>query len=194
MQLVFATSNENKVKEIRSILPEGMEVKSLRDIGFEGELEETRGTISGNSLQKAEYLSEHFKVACFAEDTGLEIDALGGKPGVYSARYAGEKASYQDNVSKVLKEMEGLQNRLARFVTVITYYNAGKYVQFEGICEGEILREERGIEGFGYDPIFIPLGCNHSFAEMRLEEKNLYSHRKKAFAQFLEFLKSKPEP
>jgi len=193
MQLIFATSNENKVKEIRSLLPEGMEVKSLKDIGFEGELEETSGTIAGNSLQKAQYLSEHFQVACFAEDTGLEIDALNGRPGVYSARYAGEKASYQENVMKVLAEMKGQENLAARFITIITYYSAGKYVQFEGICEGEILKEPHGTDGFGYDPIFQPIRCNHSFAEMRLEEKNLYSHRKKAFAKFLEFLKSNTE-
>jgi len=190
MNLIFATSNAHKVKEIASVLPAGYAVQSLKDIGFTEELPETRDTIEGNSLQKAEYLAEKLGVTCFAEDTGLEIEALEGRPGVYSARYAGPGAAYGDNVNKVLGEMQGLANRRARFKTVITYFSGGKYVQFTGVCEGTILTVPRGAEGFGYDPIFVPDGCNLSFAEMRLEEKNLYSHRKKAVEAFLGYLKS----
>ena len=189
MNLIFATSNAHKVKEIVSVLPEGVTVQSLKDIGFTEELPETRDTIEGNSLQKAEYLSEKLGVTCFAEDTGLEIEALDGRPGVYSARYAGPNATFQDNVIKVLGEMEGQSNRKARFKTVITYFSEGKYVQFTGLCEGSILSQPQGEEGFGYDPIFVPDGCNLSFAEMRLEIKNQYSHRKKAVEQFLGYLK-----
>ena len=190
MNLIFATSNAHKVKEIASVLPEGYTVQSLKDIGFTEELPETRDTIEGNSLQKAEYLAEKLGVTCFAEDTGLEINVLDGRPGFYSARYAGPEATFTDNVNKVLGEMQGLANRRARFKTVITYFYGGKYVQFTGLCEGTILTEPRGAEGFGYDPIFVPDGCNLSFAEMRLNEKNQYSHRRKAVDAFLGFLKS----
>ena len=190
MTLIFATSNAHKVSELTSVLPEGITVQSLRDIGFTEELPETQDTIEGNSLQKAQYLSEKLGVTCFAEDTGLEIAALDGRPGVYSARYAGPGAAYQDNVNKVLTEMQGLTDRRARFKTVITYFKEGQSVQFTGLCEGEILTAPRGSEGFGYDPIFVPEGCNLSFAEMRLSEKNEFSHRRKAVDQFLEYLKS----
>jgi XTP/dITP diphosphohydrolase len=189
MHLTFATSNAHKVKEIASVLPDGYTVQSLKDIGFTEELPETKDTIEGNSLQKAEYLSEKLKVTCFAEDTGLEIEALNGRPGVYSARYAGPNATFSDNVAKVLSEMADQSNRRARFKTVITYYSGGKYVQFTGLCVGTILNQPRGAEGFGYDPIFVPDGCNLSFAEMRLEEKNQYSHRRKAVTAFLDYLK-----
>ena len=189
MNLIFATSNAHKVKEIASVLPEGVSVQSLKDIGFTEELPETRDTIEGNSLQKAEYLAEKLGVTCFAEDTGLEIETLDGRPGVYSARYAGPNATFTDNVNKVLGEMEGQSNRKARFKTVITYFSEGKYVQFTGLCGGTILSQSRGDEGFGYDPIFMPDGCNLSFAEMRLEIKNQYSHRKKAVEAFLNYLK-----
>ena len=190
MNLIFATSNAHKVKEIASVLPEGFSVQSLKDIGFTEELPETRDTIEGNSLQKAEYLAEKLGVTCFAEDTGLEIEALDGRPGVYSARYAGPEATFSDNVAKVLAEMDGQANRRARFKTVITYFSGGKYVQFTGLCAGIILNEPRGAEGFGYDPIFVADGCNLSFAEMRLSEKNQFSHRKKAVDAFLGYLKS----
>lgn len=189
MTLIFATSNAHKVSEVASLLPAGYELKSLKDIGFTEELAETTGTIEGNSLQKAEYLSKKLNLACFAEDTGLLIDALDSRPGVYSARYAGPTANAKDNLNKVLSEMEGKKERTARFKTVITYYHGGEYVQFTGICEGSILDAPRGEDGFGYDPIFVPQGCNLSFAEMRLTEKNEYSHRKKALVQFLDHLK-----
>lgn len=193
MNLIFATSNAHKVKEIASVLPAGMSVQSLKEIGFTEELPETRDTIEGNSLQKAEYLAEKLGVTCFAEDTGLEIEALDGRPGVYSARYAGTNATFTDNVNKVLGEMAWQNNRKARFKTVITYFSEGKYVQFTGLCEGKILHVPRGGEGFGYDPIFMPDGCNLSFAEMRLEEKNRYSHRKKAVDAFLKYLNDSSE-
>jgi XTP/dITP diphosphohydrolase len=189
MNLLFATSNAHKVKEIASVLPDGYTVQSLKDIGFTEELPETHETIEENSLEKAQYLSEKLGVTCFAEDTGLEIEALDGRPGVYSARYAGLDATFSDNVNKVLAEMLGETNRSARFKTVITYFSEGKFVQFTGLCEGNILTAARGTDGFGYDPIFVPDGCNLSFAEMRLEEKNQYSHRRKAVDQFLRYLK-----
>jgi XTP/dITP diphosphohydrolase len=189
MKLIFATSNEHKLREVRSLAPEGIEIVSLKDIGFEGELPETQDTIEGNSLQKAEYLSKQFHTACFAEDTGLFIDAINGEPGVYSARYAGANATFDDNVSKVLDKMKHEKNRKARFKTVITHYSNGSYVQFEGITEGEILQEGRGGQGFGYDPVFKPAGADKSYAEMTLAEKNTFSHRKKSFDKFANHLK-----
>ena len=189
IKLIFATSNEHKLREVRSLVSEGIEIVSLKDIGFGGELPETQDTIEGNSLQKAEYLSRKFNTPCFAEDTGLIVDALNGEPGVYSARYAGEKATFDDNVNKVLAKMKGKDRREARFKTVITYYSAGSYVQFEGITEGVILAERRGSSGFGYDPIFQPNGSGKSYAEMTLAEKNTFSHRKKSFDRFANHLK-----
>ena len=188
MKLIFATSNQHKLREIKSVAFPGLEIVSLKDIGFTGELPETHETIEENSLEKAEYLSRMYNTPCFAEDTGLIIDALNGEPGVYSARYAGPDATFEDNVTKVLGKMEGQTNRKARFKTVITYYDAGKYVQFEGVTEGEILTERKGGEGFGYDPIFKPAGADKAYAEMSLEEKNSYSHRKKSFDLFANHL------
>ena len=188
MKIIFATSNQHKVKEILSLAPKGIEIVSLKDIGFNEELPETRATSEGNSLQKAEYLAQKFGIACFSEDTGLEINALDGEPGVYSARYAGEKATYDDNTDKVLQKMKGETDRSARFKTVITYYTEGNYVQFEGITEGEILEQRKGTAGFGYDPIFKPLGADKTYAEMSLEEKNSFSHRKKSFERFANHL------
>lgn len=188
MKLIFATSNQHKLREIKSVAFPGLEIVSLKDIGFTGELPETHETIEENSLEKAEFLSRMYNTPCFAEDTGLIIDALNGEPGVYSARYAGPDATFEDNVTKVLDKMEGQSNRKARFKTVITYYDAGKYVQFEGVTEGEILTGRKGGEGFGYDPIFKPAGADKAYAEMSLEEKNSYSHRKKSFDLFANHL------
>lgn len=188
-KLIFATSNEHKLREVRSLSLLGIEIVSLKEIGFEGELPETHDTIEANSLEKAEFLFNNFRTACFAEDTGLIIDALNGEPGVYSARYAGEKATFEDNIHKVLVKMNGIKNRNARFKTVITYYSEGGFVQFEGITEGEILEERTGIEGFGYDPIFKPIGSHKSYAQMTLPEKNSFSHRKKSFDLFANHLK-----
>jgi len=189
MKLIFATSNQNKLSEILAIAPAGLEIVGLKDIGFAGELPETQSTIEGNSLQKAEYLSVMFKVACFSEDTGLEVETLNGEPGIYSARYAGGQANAEDNINKLLSKLQGANNRRARFKTVITYYSEGKYVQFSGVTEGEILHERQGTHGFGYDPVFKPDGSNKSYAEMTLEEKNRFSHRKKSFEKFANHLK-----
>jgi len=189
MKIIFATSNQHKLKEVKSAAPQGFEIISLKEIGFEGELPETHETIEANSLEKAEYLSNQFNTACFAEDTGLIIDEINGEPGVYSARYAGEYASFDDNVTKVLKRMEGKGNRKARFKTVITYYSNKSFVQFEGVTEGTITRQRVGDNGFGYDPIFIPDGSTKTYAQMTLDEKNLFSHRKKCFDLFANHLK-----
>lgn len=188
MKLIFATSNANKLREIKAIVPPAIQILGLKDMGIDTELPETHETIEENSLEKAEFVSLKYHTACFAEDTGLMIDALDGEPGVYSARYAGEGASFQDNIDKVLNKMKGATNRKAKFKTVITYYSQGKYVQFEGITEGEILTEPKGGDGFGYDPIFKPNGTDKSYAQMTLEEKNTFSHRKKSFELFANHL------
>jgi XTP/dITP diphosphohydrolase len=192
MKLIFATSNEHKLREIRSLVNLEIEIISLKEIGFVEELPETQDTIEGNSLQKAEFLSKQTNTACFAEDTGLIIDALNGEPGVYSARYAGEHATFHDNVNLVLDKMKNRTNRKAQFKTVITYYSDGSFVQFEGITEGEILVEAKGAQGFGYDPIFKPEGASKSYAEMTLAQKNTFSHRKKSFDQFANYLRKFP--
>ncbi|MES2621517.1 MAG: RdgB/HAM1 family non-canonical purine NTP pyrophosphatase [Bacteroidota bacterium] len=189
IKLIFATSNEHKLREVRSLALAGMEILSLKEIGFKGELPETHDTIEANSLEKAEFLFNNFETACFSEDTGLIIDALNGEPGVYSARYAGENASFDENINKVLDKMNGIRNRKARFKTVVTYYSGGGFVQFEGITEGEITEERTGTEGFGYDPIFKPMGSDKSYAQMTLPEKNAFSHRKKSFDLFANHLK-----
>ncbi len=188
MKIVFATSNQHKLKEILSIVPPSIEILSLRDIDFNEELPETRDTIEGNSLQKAEYLAQKMGIACFSEDTGLEINVLNNEPGVYSARYAGLNATFDDNVNKVLAKMKGEKDRSARFKTVITYYNHGEYVQFEGVTRGIITEERRGAAGFGYDPIFMPEASAKTYAEMSLDEKNNFSHRKKSFDLFANHL------
>ncbi|MFN8315005.1 MAG: RdgB/HAM1 family non-canonical purine NTP pyrophosphatase [Chitinophagales bacterium] len=189
MQLLFATSNVNKVKEIQSFLPEGFSLLGLNDIGFSGDIPETADTIEGNSLLKAQFIAENYNRICFSEDTGLEVVALNGRPGVRTARYAGEQACNQDNISLVLKEMNAITERKARFKTVISFFDGNEFKQFEGICNGSIATEVKGNDGFGYDPIFIPDGEVRTFAEMTLAEKNKFSHRKKAFNQFLEYLK-----
>lgn len=189
MKLIFATSNKHKLAEIKAIGAEGLEILSLTDIGFEGDIPETQPTVEGNSLQKAQFIAERYNLPCFSEDTGLIIDGIDGEPGVYSARYAGEHATFDDNVNKVLAKMEGKENRAARFKTVITYYDSNRYVQFEGITEGEILNERVGTDGFGYDPIFKPNYAQKTYAEMSMEEKNSFSHRKKSFDQLANHLK-----
>lgn len=190
MRLIFATGNRNKLNEIRSVAPKHLEIAGLDELGFEGEIPETMGTIEGNSLQKAEFISNKYSIPCFAEDTGLEVDALNGEPGVYSARYAGPEADANDNTKLLLERMNGLDNRSARFKTVITYYNQGSYVQFTGTTHGTITEVPIGEHGFGYDPVFIPEDSGITYAQMTLSEKNKYSHRKKSFELFATYLES----
>ncbi len=190
MVVYFATHNEHKVKEIAKLLPVGMELRSLDELNLLEDIPETADTIEGNSLMKTEYVYKKHKVACFGDDTGLEVAALKGAPGVYSARYAGSQKSSLDNMNLLLENLQGEENRKARFKTVITFFDAkGAMQQFTGICQGTITRDICGEEGFGYDPIFQPEGYPITFAEMSAEEKNAISHRGKAFEQLINFLK-----
>ena len=189
MKLVFATNNKHKLKELQAILGNQFELLSLPDIGCFDDIPEEQPTLEGNARQKAFYVYEKFGFTCFADDTGLEIEALNGEPGVYSARYAGEEKSAEANMEKVLKNMEKINQRNARFRTVISLVINGEEKQFEGIAEGEILREKRGDAGFGYDPIFQPQGFDITFAEMELDEKNKISHRGMAIQKLVQYLK-----
>ncbi len=193
MQLVFATANKNKVNEIQSLIPDSINLLGLTDIACSEEIPETQATIEGNASQKAFYVFEKYHQNCFADDTGIEIEALNGLPGVLSARYAGEQKNAEDNMNKVLAELDGIENRKARFKTVISLVIDGKEIQFEGIVNGTILREKRGSMGFGYDPIFLPdseIGKGEkSFAEMQLAKKNLISHRALAVNKLVEYLR-----
>lgn len=188
MKLVFATQNKNKAQEIQSLLPEYFKIISLKDIRCFDEIPETAETLEGNSLLKASFISETYNLNCFADDTGLEIEALDNRPGVYSARYAGPEKSAAANINKVLLELEGKTERNAQFRTLITLILNKSTFSFEGIVRGEIILEKRGENGFGYDPIFVPEGEIRTFAEMSLEEKNKHSHRARAFQKMIEFL------
>ncbi|MCB0806888.1 MAG: non-canonical purine NTP diphosphatase [Bacteroidales bacterium] len=188
--LVFATNNSHKLQEISHAAGDHIRILSLTDINCTEEIDETAGTLEGNALLKARYIKEHYDYNCFADDTGLEIESLNGKPGVYSARYAGPGHDHQKNMDKVLRELKGVQNRKARFRTVIALIMDGKETLFEGIVEGNILTERHGDKGFGYDPIFQPTGYETSFAQMDLTEKNRISHRGKAVRKLVEFLRS----
>lgn len=188
MELIFATHNKHKLEEVRRAVPDFVEVKSLYDTGFSGEIPETGATLAENASQKSWYVKEHFGADCFADDTGLIVDALDGAPGVYSARYAGENASYDDNVEKLLRAMEGVKNRKAHFSTVISLLLDGREYFFEGTVEGRILEERHGEDGFGYDPVFVPEGFDRTFAQMTLEEKGRISHRGLAVRAMADFL------
>jgi XTP/dITP diphosphohydrolase len=190
MRLCFASNNAHKLDEIRPLLPPTVELVSLSAIGCEEELPETQDTLEGNARQKAEYVWEHYGVACFADDTGLEVTALNGEPGVYSARYAGPQRSAADNVQKLLRELSGRSDRSARFRTVIALVLPGGEVhEFDGAVEGTIISEVRGHEGFGYDPVFCPIESKgRTFAEMSIAEKNAVSHRSRAVAKLVHFL------
>ncbi|MCH4822928.1 non-canonical purine NTP diphosphatase [Gramella lutea] len=188
MKLVFATHNQNKFKEIESLLPSHIELLSLNDIGCEEDIEETGDTIDENAIIKAEYVRNHYGYDCFADDTGLEVDSLAGAPGVYSARYAGEKKDDNANVEKLLSQMEKKEDRTARFKTVIALNLKRNENLFTGVCEGTILKDRRGENGFGYDPVFLPKGYEKSFAEMDLNEKSKISHRARAFRELIEYL------
>ncbi len=188
-QLVFATNNRHKLMEVSNMLNGIISIKSLTEIGLSGEIPETAETLEGNALQKASWVYQQTGFDCFADDTGLEVDALDGRPGVYSARYAGEHCSFDDNINKLLAEMSGMSNRKARFRTVICLLEKGKPHFFEGHVNGVILNERYGEEGFGYDPVFMPERFAVSFAEMPLEVKNHISHRGIAISKLTEWLK-----
>ena len=189
-ELCFATNNKNKVAEVSRMLEGKYKLLTLEDIGCHEELAEDQNTLEGNSRQKAQYVWEKYNVNCFADDTGLEVDALGGAPGVYSARYAGPQRSDNDNIRQLLQNLEGQENRRARFRTSITLYLDGQEHQFEGIVNGHITTGWKGDKGFGYDPVFVPEGHDSTFAQMSPEEKNAISHRGEAIRRLVEFLKT----
>lgn len=191
MKILFATSNKNKALEIQKLIPEGFEILTLNDIDLQEEIPETSNTIEGNAIQKTNFIIENFGIDCFADDTGLEIEALNGEPGVYSARYAGEEKDSNKNMDLVLKKMQGITNRKARFKTIISLTLDNKSYLFEGIVEGIIRKNKTGNLGFGYDPIFEPENKGKTFAEMTIEEKNSISHRGRAFEKMIHFLNSK---
>ena len=187
-KLVFVTNNAHKLEEISSILGGKMELLSLKDIQCTADIPETADTLEGNAIQKAEYIHRHYGLDCFADDTGLEVEALDGAPGVYSARYAGEGHDSEANMQKLLHNLEGKDNRKARFRTAICLIMDNEQHLFEGICRGEIIQEKRGGAGFGYDPIFVPEGYTETFAELGNDIKNTISHRAKAVQMLCEFL------
>jgi XTP/dITP diphosphohydrolase len=189
MQLVFASNNKNKIREIQQLLPDTIQILSLEEIGCHEEIPETADTIEGNAILKANYVTEKYGYDCFADDTGLEVEALNGAPGVYSARYAGEQKSSEDNMNTLLEALSDKKNRNAQFKTVIAL-NLNKAQQlFTGIAKGQITTEKTGTQGFGYDPVFQPEGYSKTFAELSIEEKSAISHRGKATKQLINFLK-----
>ena len=188
MKLIFATHNHNKAKEIQSLVPVGFQILTLDDIKCFDEIPETSPTLEGNANQKMQFIIDHYNVNCFADDTGLEIVALNGEPGVYSARYAGEMKDPNLNMDLVLNKLQDIEDRSARFRTIIAlFWNGEKYL-FEGVVNGKITVSKSGKDGFGYDPIFEPENCDKTFADMSLLEKNNMSHRARAFAKMIEFL------
>jgi XTP/dITP diphosphohydrolase len=188
MKICFATNNPKKIEEVKAALGDSFVIVSLKDIGCHEELPETGDTLEHNAFQKAKYVKEHFGVDCFADDTGLEVDALEGEPGVYSGRYAGEPRSDERNIDLLIKNLDKTAMRSARFKTVIALLLGNEEYKFEGVAEGEILKERRGNGGFGYDPIFLPKGYSKSFAELSLTEKNKISHRGQAVSELISFL------
>ncbi|MGB0838251.1 MAG: non-canonical purine NTP diphosphatase [Flavobacteriaceae bacterium] len=184
-KIVFATHNKNKLKEVQALLPH-YQIIGLDDIGCHEEIEENASDLQGNALIKANHVFENYGLPCFADDTGLEVEALNGAPGVYSARYAGKEANSENNMNKLLKALEGIENRRAQFRTVIALVSQDRKDLFEGICEGSILKEKQGIEGFGYDPIFQPKGFKTSFAQMSMDQKGEISHRGRAIKKLVQ--------
>jgi XTP/dITP diphosphohydrolase len=189
-KLVFATNNAHKLEEVKSILEPDYQIISLKELGCFDDIPETENTLEGNALLKAKYIFEKFGVDCFADDTGLEVEALNGEPGVFSARYAGDMHNSQANINKLLDNLDGIENRTARFRTVIALIKSGQTMFFEGRINGQIAKKTTGSEGFGYDPIFIPDEHSKSFAELGLIEKNKISHRALAVQQLTAYLKS----
>jgi XTP/dITP diphosphohydrolase len=188
-ELVFATNNHHKLSEVQHLLGNSFKLLSLADISLNEEIPEDHDTLEKNASQKAWHIFNKTKRNCFADDTGLEVDALNGKPGVFSARYAGEGKNSKDNIKKLLEVLNGIKNRKARFRTVVSLIIDGQEYLFEGIVNGKIIESERGDDGFGYDPVFLPDGYSLTFAEMDLNQKNLISHRAKAVGLLVEFLK-----
>ena len=188
MKLCLATNNAHKVEELQALLGEKIQLQTLHEIGCFDDIPETANTFEGNSLQKAMYIWERFQIDCIADDSGLEVDALNGEPGVFSARYAGEHGNHSKNIDKLLETLKGVENREAQFRSVITLLINGESQFFEGIVRGKIKQERHGEKGFGYDPIFIPEGYDRTFAEMTMKEKNPISHRGIAVAKMIEFL------
>jgi len=193
MKILFATSNKNKAAEISRLLPKSIELLTLHDIEINEDIPETSSTLEGNAKQKADYIKEHYKIDCFADDTGLEIEALNGAPGVRSARYAGENRSDDANMELVLNKLSLNENRSAQFRTVIALnINSNQYL-FEGVVNGSIRQSKSGDNGFGYDPIFEPENCGKTFGEMNMDEKNKYSHRARAFQKMIAFFEEKTQ-
>ncbi|MHA7843430.1 MAG: non-canonical purine NTP diphosphatase [Winogradskyella sp.] len=188
MQIVLATNNQNKIKEVQALVPKHITLLSLKSIGCHEEIPETTGTIEGNAQQKASYVKDHYGYDCFADDTGLEVDALNGAPGVDTAYYAGPQRSAEDNMNKLLANLKEAPSRKAQFKTVIALHLNGELKTFTGICKGEITNKKQGDQGFGYDPIFKADGYDQTFAEISLEEKNKIGHRGKAVQQLIKFL------
>ena len=188
MKLLFASNNKNKVNEIRALLPDGFELLGLNDIHFSDEIVESANTYEGNALIKAKTIFEKTGIPCFADDSGLSVDSLGGAPGVYSARYAGPEKNDEANCQKLIDVLEHHNNRSAQFITVIAFVNEMGHYFFTGKIEGEIIHEKRGQNGFGYDPLFVPKGWTKTFAEVSKEDKNEISHRALAFKSFMKFL------
>ena len=186
--LIFATNNQHKVDEIRTVIGSYFTIQTLQEAGINIDIPEPYNTLEENASTKSKTIFELTKENCFSEDTGLEVEALNGEPGVKSARYAGEGRNFQDNIDKLLLNLNNQTNRKARFRTVISLILNQQEYLFEGICEGNIITEQKGLSGFGYDPIFIPLGSDKTFAEMTMQEKNVFSHRKKATQQLIDFL------
>ena len=188
MKLIFATNNQHKIEEIRSILKNQLEIITLEEAGIRTEIPEPYDTLEENAANKSRTIYQMTGMDCFSEDTGLLVDALGGEPGVKSARYAGEECAFDANIDKLLSNLAGQQDRAARFKTVISLLIGGSETRFEGLCEGRINEEKKGTAGFGYDPVFIPAGSVKTFAEMTMEEKNKFSHRRKATEKLVTFL------
>ena len=190
MKLVFATNNPNKLKEVQEMLPNTIELLSLSDINCYDEIDETEMSLEGNAILKADYITQKYGYDCFADDTGLEVESLNGKPGVYSARFAGEPSNSENNMQKLLTELKNKSNRNAQFRTAVSLNINDANFLFEGICKGAILEKKQGEKGFGYDPIFKPENNTNSFAEMSSEEKNIISHRGIAIKKLVSFLSS----
>jgi len=186
--LVFATNNQNKVSEIRMVLTDRFEIITLKEACIDIDIPEPHDTLEANATEKSTTIHQLTQKNCFSEDTGLEVFSLGGAPGVKSARYAGEGRNFQDNINLLLDNLIGIENRNSQFRTVISLIWQNKEYLFEGICEGVIVQSQKGFEGFGYDPIFIPNGATKTFAEMTMAEKNIFSHRKKAMKKLIDFL------